>query len=85
MQVRIRLATPSGKGRRANKYNLQTDIDFVRYMAENLSALDYKTQEEVLTVIRHLTLVLSTAGMQVYAVWAPQVQPEAQNVRPING
>ncbi|KAG8923468.1 Sister chromatid cohesion protein 2 [Tulasnella sp. 408] len=78
-QVRIRLATSSGKGTRANKCTLQTDIDFVRYMAENLSALDYKTQEEVLTVIRHLTLVLSTAGMQVYAVWSPQVQPEAQN------
>lgn len=57
----------------------QTDIDFVRYMAENLSALDYKTQEEVLTVIKHLTSVLSTAGMQVYAVWSPQVQPEAHN------
>ncbi|KAG9017932.1 Sister chromatid cohesion protein 2 [Tulasnella sp. 427] len=52
----------------------QSDLDFVRYMAENFSALDYKTQEEVLTVIKHLTSVLSTAGMQVYAVWSPQVQ-----------
>lgn len=53
-------------------------------MAENFSSLDYKTQEEVLTVIRHLTSVLSTAGMQVYAVWAPQISPEVGNVQPIS-
>jgi hypothetical protein len=34
-------------------------------MAENLSALEYKTQEEILTVIRHITAVLSVSGVQV--------------------
>jgi len=43
----------------------QADVDFARYMAENVSAFEYKTQEEVFTVIRHLTKVLSVAGMQL--------------------
>ncbi|KAI6027546.1 hypothetical protein BKA83DRAFT_4230505 [Pisolithus microcarpus] len=49
----------------------QSDIDFVRYMAENFATLDYKTQEEVLTVIKHLTSILSTSGMQVIDVVSP--------------
>ncbi|KAI6129687.1 hypothetical protein EDD16DRAFT_1689919 [Pisolithus croceorrhizus] len=49
----------------------QSDIDFVRYMAENFAMLDYKTQEEVLTVIKHLTSILSTSGMQVIDVVSP--------------
>lgn len=40
-------------------------------MAENFSAFDYKTQEEVLTVIKHLTSVLSTAGMQLVEALSP--------------
>lgn len=40
-------------------------------MAENFATLDYKTQEEVLTVIKHLTSVLSTFGMQVIEVISP--------------
>jgi cohesin loading factor subunit SCC2 len=47
------------------------DLDFTRYMAENFSAFDYKTQEEVFTVIKHLTSVLSTAGMQLVEVLSP--------------
>lgn len=35
-------------------------------MVENFASLEYKSQEEVLTVIRHTTSVLSVAG--VYAV-----------------
>ncbi|KAG2365159.1 hypothetical protein BDR07DRAFT_1607621 [Suillus spraguei] len=42
----------------------QDDVDFARYMAENFASLDYRTQEEVITVIKYLTSVLSTAGMQ---------------------
>ena len=40
-------------------------------MAENLAVLDYKTNEEVLTVIRHLTSVLSVSGMQLVEVISP--------------
>jgi cohesin loading factor subunit SCC2 len=40
-------------------------------MAENFSAFDYKTQEEVITVIKHLTSVLSTAGMQLVETLSP--------------
>jgi len=49
----------------------QDDLDFTRYMAENFSAFDYKTHEEVFTVIKHLTSVLSTAGMQLVEVFSP--------------
>jgi cohesin loading factor subunit SCC2 len=40
-------------------------------MAENFSAFDYKTQEEVLTVIKTLTSSLSTTGMQLLGALAP--------------
>lgn len=43
----------------------QDDVQYIRYVAENFSAFDYKTQEEVLTVIKHLTSVLSTTGTQL--------------------
>lgn len=46
-------------------------MDFTRYMAENFAALEYKTLEEVLTVIKHLTAILSTAGMQVLEIISP--------------
>ncbi|KAH7103288.1 hypothetical protein BKA62DRAFT_696412 [Auriculariales sp. MPI-PUGE-AT-0066] len=49
----------------------QNDINFARYMAENLALLDYKTNEEVLTVIRHLTSVLSVSGLQLIEVISP--------------
>jgi cohesin loading factor subunit SCC2 len=49
----------------------QEDIDFARYMAENFAAFDYKTQEEVLLVVKSLTNVLSTAGMQCVEVLSP--------------
>ncbi|KAK7469438.1 Sister chromatid cohesion protein 2 [Stygiomarasmius scandens] len=49
----------------------QNDIDFVRFMAENFSALDYKTQEEVLTVIRYLTNILSTTGSHILEMLSP--------------
>lgn len=50
----------------------QDDVDFARYMAENFATFDYKTQEEVLTVIKYLTAVLSTTGMQLVGVLSPQ-------------
>lgn len=46
-------------------------MDFTRYMAENFSAFEYKTQEEVITVIKHLTSVLSTTGMQLLEIVSP--------------
>jgi cohesin loading factor subunit SCC2 len=49
----------------------QHDINFARYMAENLAAMDYKTNEEVLTIIRHLTSILSVSGMQLVEIIAP--------------
>jgi cohesin loading factor subunit SCC2 len=62
-------------------------------MAENFSAFDYKTQEEVFTVIKHLTSVLSTAGMQLVEALSPsnlltqlhgakEVMPTDTTVRP---
>jgi len=49
----------------------EDDVNFVRYMAENFASLDYRTQEEVITVIKHLTSILSTAGMQVLDILSP--------------
>jgi cohesin loading factor subunit SCC2 len=40
-------------------------------MAENFATLEYKTQEEVLTIIKHLTSILSTTGMQVMHLMSP--------------
>lgn len=40
-------------------------------MAENFATLDYKTQEEAFTVIKHLTSILSTSGMQLVEVVSP--------------
>ncbi|KAL1743690.1 sister chromatid cohesion C-terminus-domain-containing protein [Schizophyllum fasciatum] len=49
----------------------QDDVEFARYMAENFSALDYKSQEEVLMVIKALTNVLATTGIQVLEGLSP--------------
>lgn len=49
----------------------QDDVDFMRYMAENFATFDYKTQEEVITVIKHLTTALSTTGMQLLEMISP--------------
>ncbi|KAG5653655.1 hypothetical protein H0H81_011615 [Sphagnurus paluster] len=49
----------------------QDDVDFTRYMAENFASFDYKTQEEVITVIKYLTTVLSTTGMQLLETVSP--------------
>ncbi|EKM54090.1 uncharacterized protein PHACADRAFT_162472 [Phanerochaete carnosa HHB-10118-sp] len=49
----------------------QDDIDFVRYMAENFASFEYKAQEEVLTVLKYLTSILSTSGMQLVETLSP--------------
>lgn len=49
----------------------QHDIYFARYMADNLACFEYKLQEDVLTVTKHLTSVLSTSGAQLVEMVAP--------------
>jgi hypothetical protein len=49
----------------------QEDVDFARYIAENFAAFDYKTRKEVLLVVKTLTNVLSTAGMQCVEALSP--------------
>ncbi|KAF7422876.1 Sister chromatid cohesion protein 2 [Pleurotus ostreatus] len=49
----------------------QDDVDFTRFMAENFASLDYKTQEEVMTVIKTLTAILSTTGTQLLEIISP--------------
>jgi cohesin loading factor subunit SCC2 len=49
----------------------EQDVDFIRFVIENFSAFEYKTQEEVLAVIRSVTNVLSVAGMQMMEVLSP--------------
>jgi cohesin loading factor subunit SCC2 len=40
-------------------------------MAENFACFDYKTQEEAITVIKYLTMVLSTTGTQLLETLSP--------------
>ena len=40
-------------------------------MAENFATFEYKTLEEVLTVIKYLTNILSTTGMQLLEILSP--------------
>lgn len=40
-------------------------------MAENFAMLEYKTQEEVMTVVKYLTSFLSTTGVQILEVLSP--------------
>jgi hypothetical protein len=40
-------------------------------MAENAATLDFKTLEEVLTVIRSLTSILSVTGIHITEVFSP--------------
>lgn len=49
----------------------QNDIYFARYMADNLACFEYKVQEDVLTVAKHLTSVLSTSGAQLIETVSP--------------
>ncbi|KAG9123567.1 Sister chromatid cohesion protein 2 [Ceratobasidium sp. 392] len=65
----------------------QDHLDLVRYIAENVSAFDYKTQEEVLTVIRHLTHVLSVAGMHVVEILSQEqrAREESRTAMEVDG
>jgi len=49
----------------------QDEVDFTRYMAENFAAFEYKTQEEVITVIKDLTVVLSVDGTRLLEIISP--------------
>lgn len=49
----------------------QDDVNFVRYMAENFASFDYRTQEEVLTVLKVLTRELAETGAQLLERIAP--------------
>lgn len=46
-------------------------MDFTRFMTENFAAFEYKTQEEVFTIIKYLTSVLSTVGMELLQIISP--------------
>lgn len=43
----------------------ETSVAFGRYIADNLSTLDYKTVEEVFVVVGELKTILSVSGVQV--------------------
>ena len=48
-------------------------------MAEIIATLDFKTLEEVLTVIRHLTSILSVSGINLM----DQICPASEQLRDI--
>ncbi|KAF8889236.1 hypothetical protein CPB85DRAFT_1441418 [Mucidula mucida] len=49
----------------------QQDVNFSRFLSDNLSAFDYKTQEEVFIVIKAITSFLSTTGTLVLETVSP--------------
>ena len=49
----------------------QEEVDFARYVTENFAAFEYKTQEEVWTIIKCLTDVLSMTGMALLETVSP--------------
>ncbi|KAK7023031.1 sister chromatid cohesion protein [Favolaschia claudopus] len=49
----------------------QDEVDFTRYMAENFASFEYKTQEEVVTVIKDLTVILSVDGARLLEAISP--------------
>lgn len=44
---------------------MQNDVSLARYVAEALSSIEYKTQEEPMCIISHLNACLAVAGLQV--------------------
>jgi hypothetical protein len=40
----------------------QIDVEFILYISENLSTLDYRLQEEVMTVVQQLSQVVSSCS-----------------------
>lgn len=49
----------------------QEDVNFVRYMAENFASFDYRSQEDIFTVLKVLTRELAETGAQVLERIAP--------------
>lgn len=45
------------------------DVSFIRFVAENLSTFDYKTLEEVLTVVHFLTATLASSVVALMEVF----------------
>lgn len=50
---------------------MQEEVHFARYMVENFATFDYKSQEEVLMVVKTLISILSTSGMQLMETLSP--------------
>ncbi|KIY69312.1 hypothetical protein CYLTODRAFT_436196 [Cylindrobasidium torrendii FP15055 ss-10] len=68
------------------KKTTQENVDFARFMADNLSAFDYKTQEEVFIVIKTLNSYLGNTGSEVLQEVSPShllsqfTKPDAMDV-----
>lgn len=45
---------------------LQLHVGFCRFLADNLAAFDYKTQEEVFVVVERLTAIISVTGVHIF-------------------
>lgn len=60
---RWRAALP--RGQLTCRARWQDDLSFARFVAESLSSLEYKRQEEPMSVIHHLNAILAVSGLQV--------------------
>ena len=62
-----------------------SDLSFVRFVAENLSTFDYKTVEEVLTVIHFLTATLASSIVALMEVFedGSLVDPEGDDLEDV--
>lgn len=50
----------------------QEHLSFMRFLAESLSTLNFKRQEEPMTVIYHLNRIMAVSGLQVMHLLEPQ-------------
>ncbi|KAJ2605223.1 Sister chromatid cohesion protein 2 [Coemansia sp. RSA 1722] len=53
------------------------DIQFVRFVAENLASLDYKYLDEVLHVIYQISAIIASTGLNLYHHFEAESQAEA--------
>lgn len=64
---------------------MQSHVGFCRFLADNLAAFDYKTQEEVFVVIERLTAIISVTGTHLFDLLARAKLDFADNSRPVDG
>ncbi|KAJ2613263.1 Sister chromatid cohesion protein 2 [Coemansia sp. RSA 1365] len=62
----------------ARKVAYKTDIPFVRFVAENMSALEFKYLDEVLHVIYQISAAIASSGLSLYHQFEAEASTEIE-------